>query len=216
VFGAAERVRSVRAGCCAAALLLLGCGEKFSSDDKPGRARHLVLNEVDYNNVDFDYSEFVEILNASDEARELKGIALVLVNGANAENREYARFELSGTLDAGKYLVFTSGTVDVPPDTMTQGFQGQTDQIQNGGNEGDAIGLFDTTQNQLIDALSYEGPVHDAQIAGAGNFDFVEGNPTTIRDPGEGAMARSPDGHDSDDAASDWKLAPPTPGAPNP
>jgi hypothetical protein len=208
--------QSVRAGLFVTAVLVVGCGDEFSSDDR-GAKGHLVLNEVDYNNADIDTKEFIEIFNASSKEQDLSGIFVILINGEPTVKKEYARYELVGALGAKKYLVLTSAPLALPDGTITQGLYGPSDQIQNGGDAGDAIALFDTKAGSLIDALSYEGEVRDGEIEGFGSFDLVEGTQTPLRDDGDAtALARSPNGHDSDDAASDWKLSPPTPGAENP
>jgi hypothetical protein len=46
---------------------------------------------------------------------------------------------------------------------------------------------------------------------------LVEGTATTAVDMGAGALCRSPNGQDTDNAATDWKLcASPSAGLPNP
>src|SRR5438067_6539919 len=57
---------------------------------------HLVINEVDYDNVGTDDREFVEVFNGTNAAADLTNIAVVLVNGA--DNNEYSRVALAGSL----------------------------------------------------------------------------------------------------------------------
>src|SRR5206468_8958192 len=57
---------------------------------------HLVVNEVDYDNVGTDDREFVEVFNGTNAAADLTNIAVVLVNGA--DNNEYSRVALAGSL----------------------------------------------------------------------------------------------------------------------
>jgi vibriolysin len=175
-----------------------------------------VINEVDYQNPTLDTMEFVEIVNPGTAPYVLDDVALVLMNGAAGTNREYARFKLSGSLGPGQYMVVSSPTVVVPPGTKTLFFLGPENQIQNAGDAGDAVALFDLVQHQLIDALSYGGSVLGAEIDNEGSFDFVEGTPTPVIDPGDGSMRRVPNGNDTNNAEADWQLSlTPTPGATN-
>ena len=84
----------------------------------------------------------------------------------------------------------------------------------------DGVALIDLGTGELLDALSYEGSIVAAQIDGLpGTYDLVEGAPATVQDSNstDGALARFPDGADTDDASADWYFAPvPTPGAANP
>ena len=72
-----------------------------------------------------------------------------------------------------------------------------------------------------IDALSYEGAVNNANIAGLGAVSLVEGNAVPVATADDNVtvgrvLQRFPDGSDADDAATDWALSStPTPGAPN-
>lgn len=162
----------------------------------PAGSAKLVINEVDYDQVGADTAGFVEIANTGDAAATLDGIALVLVNGG--DGAEYARKTLTGTLAAGGYL-----NIDVDP--------------QNGAPDG--LALVDTGSGALLDALSYEGPITAATI-GTATFDLVEGTmlPVDVADSNtvDGTLARLPDGHDADDAATDWAFTTtPTPGAAN-
>jgi hypothetical protein len=72
----------------------------------------------------------------------------------------------------------------------------------------------------VVDALSYEGPMTSVTIAAGVTASLVEGTvlPTSVADPGTGvaALARLPNGTDTDNAATDWALTTtPTPGAAN-
>jgi hypothetical protein len=145
---------------------------------------NLVINEVDYDQPGADHDGFVEIFNAGDAEAVLDGIAIVLVNGG--DSGEYRRRALAGTLAAGGYLVW-----DTDP--------------QNGSPDG--VALVDTASGVLLDALSYEGAITDALIAGE-TFDLVEGTvlPPDVADSNavDGSLSRLPNGRDTDDAASDW------------
>jgi len=150
----------------------------------PPGAPKLVINEVDYDQVGTDGDGFVEIKNTGTTAATLTGIALVLVDGADAE--EYRRVALTGTLAAGGYAV-----VDVDP--------------QNGAPDG--LAIVDTASGGLIDALSYEGAITSAKI-GTQSYSLVEGTvlPAATADSNAvaGSLIRNPDGRDTGNAASDW------------
>ena len=92
-------------GVLALAGLAGGTSSAGIAHDTPAAA-HLVVNEVDYDNVGTDTQEFVEIFNGTGAGVPLADFAVVLVNGGN--NLEYSRTMLAaaGTcLPAGGYLV---------------------------------------------------------------------------------------------------------------
>jgi hypothetical protein len=144
----------------------------------------LVLNEIDYDQVGADAGGFVELYNAGLSPADLEGLALVFVDGA--DGTEYRRRPLSGALAAGAYRV-------IPVDA------------QNGSPDG--VALYDTRYEGVIDALSYEGAIERAFI-GAFAHTLVEGTalPADMADSNTvtGSLARSPNGSDTDDSASDW------------
>ena len=144
----------------------------------------MVINEVDYDQVGADTGGFVELYNAGGSALALDGLALVYVNGG--DGAEYGRKALSGSLAAGEYLV-----VDV--------------ELQNGAPDG--LAIVDAVAGTLVDALSYEGTITAATIGGA-TFNLVEGTAlaATVADSNtvDGSLIRSPNGKDTNDAASDW------------
>ena len=120
---------------------------------------HLVVNEVDYDNVGTDTQEFVEIFNGTGADIPLADYAVVLVNGGN--NLEYARTmlaEAGSCLRKGRYLVIADKAVVPDPDALVIRFPGARDQIQNGPPDG--VALIDTSSHTLVDALSYEGEPH--------------------------------------------------------
>lgn len=184
-----------------------------------GPPPHLVINEVDYDQtVNPDGMEFVEIYNSSSAPLSLAGLQLVLVNGGVTPQVAYRTIDLSTAVDvpAHGYLVVGSTALLA---TITAdreiAFPGATDQIQNGPPDG--IAIYDSASSTLVDALSYEGAIMMCTIS-AHTFSLVEGTvlPTATADVGAGALARTPNGTDTDDAASDWALAgTPTPGAAN-
>ncbi|MEZ4406607.1 MAG: lamin tail domain-containing protein [Polyangiales bacterium] len=176
---------------------------------------HLVINEVDYDQVGSDTGEFVELYNAGLTPVNLSTLALVMVNGSNS--REYGRVMLSGTLAPGAYAVAANTSVTVPAGTMR--FAIGTDALQNGAPDG--VALIDTATGTLVDALSYEGPMAAATITGImGTVSLVEGTvlATTVADSNmtAGSLCRLPNGSDTDDADTDWRFSTTiTPGAPN-
>lgn len=165
----------------------------------------LVINEIDYDQVDTDDQEFVEIFNPSSGPMGLDGLALIFVNGA--DSKEYRRVDLSAAavLPAGQYLVVGSPLVVVPPsatklDLPTSGA------IQNGP---DGVALVSTVTEQVLDTLSYEGEIVDAAIVGfSGTVNLVEGVAFDGEDSATetGSLIRSPNGTDSDNASSDWAV----------
>jgi imidazolonepropionase-like amidohydrolase len=175
----------------------------------------LVINEVDYDQVGSDIGEFVEIFNGALTPVDLSTVVLVMVNGSNS--REYARVALSGMLAPGAYAVVANAGVTLPAGVAR--FTIGNDTLQNGAPDG--VALISTASGTLIDALSYEGPMGAATITGVtGTVSLVEGTvlATTVADSNMTAnsIARLPNGSDTDDAATDWRLsATPTPGAAN-
>lgn len=182
-------------------------------------ANHLVINEVDYDNIGVDNAEFVEIYNPSTSAVPLTGKQLILVNGNN--NLVYGTVDLgTGTLAAGGYLVVAGANVTVmaPATKLDPGWT--TDAVQNGAPDG--IALIDNTAHTLIDTLSYEGGITMVDLPGfAAPVSLVEGTvlATATADSStlEGSLCRSPNGVDTDSANVDWKVcAAPSAGKPNP
>jgi len=181
---------------------------------------HLVINEVDYDQILADTNEFVEIYNGTGAAVSLADYDLVLVNGNNSTT--YLTYDLSpaGTLANGQYLVVGSSTVTPAMGALKLDFANAQDNIQNGAPDG--VALVNKTTGQLVDALSYEGSITAATVTGvAGMVSLVEGtalDPATKLDSNtvDGSLSRLPNGTDTDNANSDWVFSStPTPGAPN-
>jgi len=176
---------------------------------------HLVINEIDYDQVGTDTAEFVEIFNPTPASIDLTGITLELVNGANGT--VYATVDLSSepALASGGYLVVADSAVNVDSGATAM-MSWTTNAIQNGAPDG--VALVDTVNAAMVDALSYEGAMTSVAISGMGTVSLVEGTPTTAADSNtvNGSLCRSPNGQDTDDAATDWKFCTtPTPGAVN-
>jgi hypothetical protein len=176
-----------------------------------------VINEVDYDQVGADTASFIEILNDTCSPVDLTNLAVVLVDGAT--NTEYDRIALADaatTLKGGGSLLIANSAVAVPAGVPTIS-KGTADWIQNGAPDG--IALVDTLHQTLLDALSYGGSITFGQITGfPGTYNLVEGSPTSAVDSNTvvGSLTRSPDGKDTNSAASDWAFtSTPTPGEPN-
>ena len=162
----------------------------------PPTGRIVVVNEIDYDQVGADSGGFVELRNNGSADVDLAGLALVLVDGG--AGAEYARRALTGVVPAGGYAVVT---IDA----------------QNGAPDG--VAIVDTATGALLDALSYEGAITAALIDGA-TVSLVEGSAlaASVADSNaaDGSLIRSPDGSDTNDAATDWAFTTtPTPGAAN-
>jgi hypothetical protein len=187
-------------------------------DDVIPASDHLVINEADYDQIGVDNAEYVELYNGTPSAIDLQGLALVLVNGTQG-NPEYRRVALSGVLAPGQYAVIRNGVWTVPEGTLVFDFGVAQDAFQNGSPDG--VALINTQTNTLIDALSYEGSITAAMITGFSTpVSLVEGTvlPTGVADSNtiRGALIRSPNGTDADNAATDWCFSGTlTPGAAN-
>ena len=184
-----------------------------------GIATHLVINEVDYDQIGTDSNEFVEVYNPTSSSVSLSSLALVLVNGSN--NAEYTRVGLSSagaSLPAGGYLVIADNGVSLPGGVPVIRL-GPSNEIQDGAPDG--VALIDTSSNTLVDALSYEGSITAAQISGfPTTVSLVEGTALPIGTADSNSinvsLGREPNGIDSEDASSDWVVdSTPTPGAAN-
>ena len=187
-------------------------------------ASHLVINEVDYDQINTDNAEYIEIYNPTGAAISLNNVAVVLINGST--NQPYptttSTLDLSslGSVPAFGYLVIAGSNVTVvaPAQKLDPGWT--SDQVQNGAPDG--IALVDTASNTLIDALSYEGAITLAEVPGIANpVSLVEGTAlsTAVFDSNAapGSLCRSPNGKDTDNANSDWKFCTTiTPGTANP
>ena len=176
-------------------LIVLNCDGGTAPPPPPGGA-DLVINEVDYDQVGADSAGFIEIKNVGDTVATLDNVALVFVNGG--DSTEYDRATLTGTLAPGAYTVVAKDA-------------------QNGAPDG--LALINTTSGDLLDAFSYEGAI-TAAVIGSKTYSLVEGTvlPDTVVDSNtvNGSLIRSPDGKDTNNAASDWAFtSTPTQGAAN-
>jgi hypothetical protein len=179
----------------------------------------LVINEVDYDQLQTDTAEFIEILNKEPNPVNLADIRVVLVNGSNSTSYTTINLAPAGTLAPGQYLLIAPPNFVAPDGVLKVNFAGADNQIQNGAPDG--LALIDLTNKKLIDALSYEGAINAATVTGLdGMVSLVEGMalPVAVADVDAvvGSLSRLPDGTDTNNAATDWVASKnPTPGVAN-
>jgi hypothetical protein len=111
-----------------------------------------------------------------------------------------------------------AAVANLPASVKTLTFAAMTNNVQNGAPDG--LCLLDTSNNSILDALSYEGSITAATLAGVpGTVNLVEGMPTGAADDNttpNSSLSRLPNGSDTDDAATDWVFSTTaTPGAAN-
>ena len=185
---------------------------------KPCSVPGLVINEVDYDSVGTDTTEFIELLNTTNAPISLAGHRVVLVNGSN--NTPYTTIDISGPgmINPGQYLVIAPAAFMVPNGVLKVNFAAAQDQIQNGAPDG--LILVNIQTMKALDALSYEGAMPAVNVPLVGMVSLVEGMalPMNVSDPNDvpGSLVRFPNGYDGNNAATDWLLSKtPTPGAAN-
>lgn len=168
----------------------------------------LRITEIDYDQMSTDSAEFVEVHNPSGAAVSLAGISLELVNGNGGD--VYRRFALSDAadrLEAGAYLVVGALAVTsaLPPGVPSIPFNPNVADLNNSvlQNGPDAVRIVDAAGG-VIDALAYEG-----EVAGAGEGDFLSGDPGNERPQ---SASRCPVDGDTNDNATDFRYVTPSPG----
>jgi vibriolysin len=177
---------------------------------------HLVINEVEYDEVGTDNGEFVEIYNGTSAPVNLSGYSLVLVNGGTSTTYLTQSLSAAGTLAAGQYLVVGNPSVTAAAGALKVNFVSGNDKIQNGAPDGVAL----VNGSTLVDALSYEGSITAASITDVGTVSLVEGTAlaSTVADSNTitRSLSRYPNGTDTENASTDWALrSTVTPGAAN-
>ncbi|MBM4318379.1 MAG: amidohydrolase family protein, partial [Deltaproteobacteria bacterium] len=179
----------------------------------PPPAGRLVINELDYDQPGNDTAEFLELYNAGEAPVAIAGVAVFFVNGDGG--RSYKRIDLAGDpLPPGGFLLLHGLELAPPQGCRAVAMPAARDNIQNGP---DAVLLLDTATGQVLDALSYEGCLHQVALGDlAGSYAACEGEAGGPTDAGEGSLARTPDGEDGDDNQADFTAGvPPTPCAAN-
>ncbi len=177
----------------------------------------LVINEVDYDQPGTDAGEFIEIYNGAGGTVTLDGLSLFLVNGSSTSLMSYREIALTGSLAAGAYLVIANAAVVVPSGTARIALPDNI--LQNGSPDG--VILVRHATSEVIDALSYEGPITAATLDGlSGMFNLVEMTAlaTGVADLNDapGSLCRLPNGTDTNNSSLDWAFtSTPTPGAAN-
>jgi Lamin Tail Domain len=169
----------------------------------------LVINEIDYDNVGTDTTEYLELFNASGASIALAGRQVILINGAT--NAPYQTIDLSplGSLGAGKYLVIAPDTVTVPAGVLQLDPLWSQDQLQNGAPDG--VVLVDSVTKTVLDAIAYEGAITAATLPDfPAAVSLVEG---TALDAGVAdsntatkTLCRKANGVDTNNSNADWAL----------
>lgn len=193
--------------------------------DKAPARRQLVINEVDYDQPGIDSQEFLEIYNRG-PAPILLGdnvfIWSLFIDGAT--HAVMGGYGGGGQLAAGQYLVIATSNVVVAPGALRYNFVLDHDSLGNGAPDGIVLLARTDGHNywpcEVLDAISYEGPITAPIGTDCGLVDLVEGTalPAYMEDSDvvPGSLARVPNASDTNDAATDWILSStPTPGAPN-
>jgi hypothetical protein len=165
-------------------------------------AGSIVINEVDYVQPGVDGAEYIELYNPGAASVSLDGLKLQLIDGAN--NSPYAEVVLDPvSLAAGAFYVVCDNPVRVP--NCDQQVDLTVPWIQDGNPDGVAL----SGPAGLIDALSYGGSLNAPWVEGAGSS-------TTDDSRVEGvSLGRFPNGSDSNDNDTDFRLGCITPGAAN-
>jgi hypothetical protein len=166
----------------------------------------LVINELDYDQPSTDVAEFLEIKNVGNAPFDLQNLTVLMVNGSNGGAAIYQNITSTAwpTLAPGDYFVICGNAANTP--NCDHVGPAATNLIQNG--VPDAIALVNNATNDTMDVLSYGGSVPG----------YSEGNPTTALDVNmvEGrSLSRWPDGVDTDDNDTDFRLGCSTPGEAN-
>jgi hypothetical protein len=169
------------------------------------RATHLVINEIDYDQMGADGAEFVEIFNPTAAAIDLAGHALVAVNGT-AGGPEYTRVALTGSIAAGGFVLVTASGSTVAGATLSLPMA-----MQNGAPDGFVL----VGPSGVIDAAIYEGTMSTITLMGGAPATLAESG-SIGTDGGDGGLSRRPNGCDRDMPTMDWVSAAISPGAANP
>jgi hypothetical protein len=156
----------------------------------------LVINEVDYDNVGADDSEFVELYNLGTTAVSLNNLWLVIVNGTGPA--VLGQYDLSSFTEIlpGEYMVAKSNTslASVAPNTR---IIPMAVTLQND-NEVVLIEDRNTNPPTIVDIITYE-----AAVTGYIQEGFTTAVDSTVN-PGD--LSRCPNGRDTDQNAVDFSF----------
>ena len=179
--------------------------------EAPPVPAHPIINEVDYDQSATDTADFIEILNPTEAAIDLDSFSVQIINGSDgAVIDEYDLSLGADRLPPGGTLVIgmDAALAALPAGTPAIPMSGATETgLQNGP---DAVRLVLRRPGgvEFVDGLAYEAAAPDAG----------EGNPPPLADAGADlafSLGRCPNGADTDDNATDFRLGLPSPGAPN-
>jgi hypothetical protein len=168
----------------------------------------LLIDEVDYDQVSTDTTEFVELVNPNGFPVELDGLALEVRNGLTGALLSSTGLADAGpALPAGGRLVYGMPRIlaALPPGVL------RLAQGPNLPNAAGSLRVVDTRSEppEVLDTLGWE--------AARAELGLCESRPVG-EDPNDRpalGFSRCPDANDSDDNAADFVLTAPTPGGPN-
>ncbi len=134
-------------------------------------AQEVYINELDYDQVDTDSAEFIELIGTS--GASLNGYTIEFVNGNNGS--VYRTVDLTGQTipadDVSGFGFFVIGVATIANVDFTPADWPATNSIQNGAQDGVVLKLA----GNVIDGFSYEGVL-------SGNTDFTAGMEITAAD----------------------------------
>ena len=161
-----------------------------------GGACHVMVNEIQTGGAGGATDEWVELFNPCPSAVDLNGARLVYRSAAGTTDTTLVTFALGVTsISAGGYLIASNALSSVAHDLTFVGGLAAT---------GGGVALKDTS-GAIVDSVGY----------GTATNSFIEGT-VAVAPPSSQSIARIPNGHDSNDNASDFVLsATPTPHAAN-
>ncbi|MCA9938906.1 MAG: lamin tail domain-containing protein, partial [Anaerolineales bacterium] len=146
----------------------------------------LVINEIDYDQPGTDAAEYIELKNVSGAALDLDPYQVELVNGSGPS--VYLTIDLPAfSLPDGDYYVICANAATVPNCDLD--ISPDTNLIQNGAP--DAVAIRWTINNQVFDAVSYEGDTAAPYTEGSGIG--LEDNSAIV----QLGISRYPDGVDT-------------------
>jgi large repetitive protein len=175
---------------------------------------HIVINEVDYDNIGTDSAEFVELYNPTPVDLPLANLAILTATTPTSTAKITALSSAGATLPSHKYLVVGPstllGTPAVLPANCTAlvNFSAATNDIANGPPVG--VALVDTSAMTVIDSVSFDGKSVNTPKNWPAAINFYEGaGTTTVADSNsvQQSLSRKTLGIDNDDTAGDWVVA---------